>query len=92
MALITFKSESFKRFAQEGVWVLLGQVTTVVASLVLVRVLTGHLDPAQYGQLALALTLGTLVGQVAFSGVMPGLMRYYTVAKEHDEIKKYNLD
>ena len=91
MALITFKSESFKRFAQEGVWVLLGQVTTVVASLVLVRVLTGHLDPAQYGQLALALTLGTLVGQVAFSGVMPGLMRYYTVAKEHDEIKKYLL-
>lgn len=78
-----------KRLAKEGSWILIGQVVSVAASLVLVRVLTEHLDPAQYGQLALALTLGTLVGQVAFSGAMPGIMRYYAIAAEKGEASEY---
>ena len=78
-----------KRLAKEGSWILVGQVVSVAATLVLVRVLTEHLDPAQYGQLALALTLGTLVGQVAFSGSMPGIMRYYAIAAEKGEASEY---
>lgn len=54
-----------KRLAKEGSWILIGQCVSLVASLVWVRVLTKHLSPAQYGELALALTLGMLVGQVA---------------------------
>lgn len=78
-----------KRLAKEGSWIVAGQIAAVVGALVLVRVLTEHLDPAQYGQLALALTLGTLIGQVAFSGAMPGIMRYYTMAVEKNEVHEY---
>lgn len=80
-----------RRLAGEGSWILVGQIATVAASLVLVRVLTEHLDPTQYGLLALALTLGTLIGQVAFSGAMPGIMRYYTIAAENGEADEYFL-
>ena len=71
-----------RRLVGQGSWILVGQIATVAASLVLVRVLTEHLDPTQYGLLALALTLGMLIGQVAFSGAMPGIMRYYAIAAE----------
>ena len=57
----------------------------------LVRVLTYYLDPTQYGDLALALTLGTLVGQVAFSGSMPGIMRYFAIAAENGGVREYLL-
>jgi O-antigen/teichoic acid export membrane protein len=80
-----------KRLAKESSWIVIGQIIVVAGSLVLVRVLTEHLDPAQYGQLALALTLGTLIGQVAFSGAMPGIMRYYTLAVEKNEVHEYFL-
>jgi O-antigen/teichoic acid export membrane protein len=79
----------FKGLAKEGSWIVAGQIAVVAASLVLVRVLTEYLDPAQYGQLALALTLGTLIGQIAFSGSLPGIMRYYSIAAEKGEAGEY---
>ena len=62
---------------------------SILASLVLVRVLTNYLNVEQYGELALALTVGTLVSQVAFSGSMPGIMRYFAIAAEKGDIKEY---
>ncbi len=78
-----------QRLLSESAWIVIGQIAVVAGSLVLVRVLTEHLDPTQYGQLALALTLGTLIGQVAFSGAMPGIMRYYAIAVEKGEASEY---
>lgn len=77
------------RLLKEGGWILTGQVLTVFASLVFVKVLTQRLDPAQYGQLALGLTLGTLTCQVSMSGVMPGIVRYYTIAVEKGDVQGY---
>ena len=51
------KISRIKRLAKEGGWILAGQIATVLGSLMLVRVLTEHLDPVQYGQLALGLTV-----------------------------------
>jgi hypothetical protein len=51
------------RLAKEGSWIVIGQISSVLGSLVLVRVLTERLDPAQYGQLALGLTVANLVNQ-----------------------------
>lgn len=77
------------RLLTESAWVVTGQIMVVVASVVLVRVLTEYLDPNEYGQLALALTLGALIGQIAFSGVMPGIMRFYPIAAENGEAWEY---
>jgi O-antigen/teichoic acid export membrane protein len=56
---------------------------------VLVRVLTEHLDPAQYGQLALGLTLAGLVNQVVMGGVTAGIGRFYSVAAEKGDLWGY---
>lgn len=63
-----------------------------MGSLVLIRILTDYLDVSQFGDLALALTLGTLVGQVAFSGSMPGIMRYFAIAAEKGGVREYLSD
>lgn len=85
----TFESPRFRRLAKEGTWVVSGQIASVAGALVLVRVLTEYLSPTQYGNLALALTLGTLICQVAFSGVMPGILRFYTVAADKGDTHQY---
>jgi len=85
-------SPRFRRLAKEGIWVVSGQIASVAGALVLVRVLTEHLNPTQYGDLALALTLGTLICQVAFSGAMPGILRYYTVAADKGDTHQYFVE
>lgn len=86
---VASSSVRFKRLVKEGGWVLAGQTASVLGALVLVRVLTEYLDPARYGELALGLTLGTLICQVSMSGVMPGIMRFYPIAVETGDIQGY---
>ncbi len=78
-----------KRLAEEGFWIVAGQVVSVLGALFLVRVLTEYLLPAEYGRLALSLTLGVLVCQVAFTGSMPGIVRFYTLAEEKGQLRAY---
>jgi len=56
---------------------------------VLVRVLTERLDPAQYGQLALGLTVAGLVNQVVMGGVGSGISRFYSIAAEKQDLGGY---
>lgn len=78
-----------KRLAKEGSWIVAGQIAAVAGALVLVRVLTEHLDPAQYGQLALGLTIAGLVNQVAMGGVTSGIGRFYSIAVEKGDLWGY---
>ena len=79
----------FKRLAKEGSWVVIGQIVAVAGALALVRVLTEYLDPAQYGQLALGLTLAGLVNQVLMGGIGAGIARYYSIAAEKQDLGGY---
>jgi O-antigen/teichoic acid export membrane protein len=78
-----------KRLAKEGGWIVAGQIVAVAGALVLVRVLTEHLDPAQYGQLALGLTIAGLVNQVAMGGVASGIGRFYSISLEKGDLWGY---
>jgi O-antigen/teichoic acid export membrane protein len=78
-----------KRLAKEGSWIVAGQIAAVVGALVLVRVLTEYLDPAQYGQLALGLTIAGLVNQVAMGGVTSGIGRFYSISLEKGDLWGY---
>lgn len=75
-------ANSYFRLAKEGSWIIIGQIAAVLGSLVLVRVLTEYLDPTQYGQLALGLTVAGLVNQVVMGGVIAGIGRFYSIAAE----------
>lgn len=54
-----------------------------------VRLLTEILDPSVYGELALGLTVATLVNQVVFGPIGHGVTRYFAPAAEHDDLGNY---
>lgn len=79
----------YRRLAREGIWILIGQIASVAGSLVLVRVLTEYLAPAQYGQLSLGLTVAALVNQVVMGGLINGICRFYSIAAEANDLRGY---
>lgn len=82
----------YHRLAKEGSWIIAGQVASMLGALVLVRVLTEYLDPAQYGELTLGLTIAGLVNQVAMGGIAGGIGRYYSIAAEKNDLPGYLND
>jgi O-antigen/teichoic acid export membrane protein len=81
--------QRFRHLFREGLWIVVGQVMAVVGSLLGVRLLTGLLDPAAYGELALAMTLATLVNQTALGPLAQGVMRFYSPAIEQSNLGGY---
>lgn len=81
--------ERIMRLSREGGWIMAGQIATVVGALVLVRVLTEYLKPAEYGELALGLTIAGLVNQVITGGVAAGIGRFYAIAVEKRDLWGY---
>jgi O-antigen/teichoic acid export membrane protein len=77
------------RLSRESAWLISGQILGILGSLALLRVTTNYLAPQEYGQLTLVLTVGVFVCQVSLSGVMPGIMRYYTIAAERGDISNF---
>ena len=82
-------NKRISRLAREGGWIVIGQIATVLGALVLVRVLTEYLDPVQYGQLALALTVAALMNQVVMGGVAAGIGRFYSISAEKHDVFGY---
>ena len=83
------KLPRLKRLAKEGGWIIVGQIATVLGSLVLLRVITEYLEPAEYGHLALGLTVAGLVNQVLTGGVLSAISRFYSIAAEENDLPGY---
>lgn len=79
----------FLRPAQEVSWVFVGQIAYVVGAVAMVRVISEYLDPNQYGQVALALTLVALINQALMGGLTNGIGRYYSIAVEKKSSIQY---
>jgi len=77
------------RLTKEGFWVALGQATAVVGSILGVRLLTELLSPTAYGELALGMTLASLVNQTVFGPLGNGLTRFYAPAVEQGDLGGY---
>jgi len=79
----------YRRLAKEGFWVVAGQLIAILGGLVSVRVLTEILTPSDYGELALGLTLGTLLNSTAYGPLVNGAARYFPIASENNDLGNY---
>jgi O-antigen/teichoic acid export membrane protein len=86
---LALPSARFQRLFKEGLWIVLGQGMAMLGSLVGVRLLTGLLSPAQYGELALGMTIATLVNQTLLGPLGQGVLRFYAPAVERGELGQY---
>lgn len=81
--------KGYRRFFKEGFWIVLGQVMMVTGSLVGVRLLTELLSPSSYGELALGMTIATLVNQTILGPLGGGISRFYAPAIERGDLSGY---
>lgn len=70
-------------------WLVLGQAMAAVGGLVSVRLMTGLLSPAVYGELALGMTAALLVNQTLFGPIANGITRFYAPAVEKNDVGGY---
>jgi O-antigen/teichoic acid export membrane protein len=89
VARISTSKHRIQRLGVEGAWIVVGQAATVAGSLALVRILTDYLSPQQYGELALALTLSSLVNQVFTGGLAVSIGRFYSIAEHRADLHHY---
>lgn len=87
--ILAATQERFHRLSKEGLWIVLGQAAAVLGSLAGVRLLTELLAPAAYGELALALTVSTLVNQTILGPLANGVTRFYAPAQEQGDLGGY---
>lgn len=78
-----------RRIGAETFWIAAGQVAVVIGSLFLVRVLTGAMSTADYGRLALGLTIAGLVNQMVTGSVSNALSRFWSIADERGDRDSY---
>lgn len=74
------------RLVKEGAWIVLGQFMMVLGSLLSVRLLTEILSSDAYGELALGMTIATLVNQIILGPLAGGITRFYAPAAEHNDL------
>lgn len=82
-------SKRLQRLGREAMWITVGQVASVIGSLVGVRVLTELLDPSAYGELALGMTLATMVNQIILGPLGSGVTRFYAPSEEKSDLGSY---
>lgn len=85
----TFEPSRLQRLGKELAWITLGNAAAMLGALVGIRVLTEFLDPGAYGQLALGLTLATLVNQTVMGPLTNGAARFYAPAVQTDDLGGY---
>lgn len=77
------------RIAPEAFFIMLGQGVAALGSIFQIRVLTGFLPPAAYGELALALTGAVLAQQLILGPIGTACERYFAPSVESRELGIY---
>ena len=78
-----------QRFGKEFLLVGIGQVIFTLGSILGVRLMTGALAPAVYGQVSLAITFVTLISQILVIPLSASLSRYFNLAREQGRLPAF---
>lgn len=81
------RSSRLRRVGKEAVLIAAGQAAAALGALMSVRFMTGVLSPAQYGELALGVTLGGLLMQVSLVPIYHAALRFFGPAHEANELR-----
>jgi O-antigen/teichoic acid export membrane protein len=86
---LSLSRDHIKLLSKELSWVLIGQILAMCGSLILLRLLTESLEPAEYGRFALALTLVGLINCLVMGGIVNGIGRFYPIADDKNDVHSY---
>lgn len=79
----------FHKLGHEFFWVGFGQGLAALGGVVGVRLMTNVLNPTSYGELALGMTVTTLIQQLALGPLSGAFLRFFAPAQEANQISGY---
>lgn len=74
---------------RESSWIVVGQILAISGSILSVKMLTNYVTPAVYGEVALWITIGALINQILYGPLHNGLVRFFAIAKEKNDLANY---
>jgi len=77
------------KIAREGLWVSIGQFSSVIGTLFGLRILTELLSPTLFGEFTLGLTIAFFSTQIIFGPKANGIVRYYAIAQKEGKMQSY---
>ena len=77
------------RLGREASWLILGQAIGLFGSFLFIRLITNLVSPAEYGRLALALTVFTLFSQLIAGFIASGASRSYSDARSINQLGSF---
>lgn len=77
------------RLGHEASWLVLGQAIGLLGSFLFIRLITNLVSPAEYGRLALALTVFTLFSQLITGFISSGTSRSYSDARKVNQLSSF---
>ena len=83
------KYNTLLKYSKEILFVLFGQISVVVGSIVGLKVLTTYLNPAEFGEITLSLTITVFINQLIFGPLTNSVTRYYAKAQKRKSLKNY---
>jgi O-antigen/teichoic acid export membrane protein len=89
MHMVSLISQHLSKLGREFFWIMLGQGIAILGGIVGVRILTEMLSPASYGELALGMTVATLVQQIIMGPISGACARYFAPAQESGRLRSY---
>ncbi|MGC6330285.1 lipopolysaccharide biosynthesis protein [Rhizorhabdus sp. FW153] len=89
MSLFVTSIRKMQSIGLETLWVILGNIASVVGSLLSVRLVTEFIAPDEYGKLALSLTIVGLSNQTITGGLIASVNRHWSIAHDLKAIPAY---
>ncbi|MBK8988623.1 MAG: lipopolysaccharide biosynthesis protein [Chloroflexi bacterium] len=84
-----FKFSIFSRLGKEFSWILVGQGAAILGGLIGLRWLTDVLSPTTFGEIALIMTIATLVNQIILGPLAGAALRFLSPAEEDQSTAAY---
>lgn len=76
-------------YSKELLVVLLGQVSLVISSIISLKILTTYLNPTQFGELYLNITITVFLNQLIFGPLTNACVRYYSLSVKRNSFLGY---
>jgi len=77
------------QYLKEAIWLIFSFSFNFLSSLILIKLLTNYLNPKEFGELNLILSITAFVTSVFFGGISNGIGRFYSVALERNQLPEY---
>ncbi len=77
------------KVVKEFIWIIFGQGISILGALVGIKVLTSLLIPAEYGKLALGMSVTTFIAVAGIGPLTGGIVRYFAPARQERNLPSY---